>query len=430
MAPPPSARRPMKVDADAAGLDATRLERVSEHLKTRYVDAGRINGCQVVVARHGAIGYFRSFGLMDREREKPVTDATIWRIFSMTKPITGVALMSLYERGLFQLHDPVARFIPAWKDLKVREKHADGTTSLAEPHRPMTVRDAMMHMTGIGWGGRRAPFGVATEATAATGETTWAAAAAGVRNPLDADWTLEGMVDALAERPLRFHPGEHWFYSLSTDVCARLVEVISGRRFDDYLREQIFEPLGMVDTGFTVPDSDIDRFAANYGRARDKSLRLVDDPETSGYRTPRRFLSGGGGLVSTTADYVRFGQMLLNGGELDGVRILGRKTVELMTRNHLPGNGQLRDYAVPGAYGEVGFDGTGFGLTMAVSLGPVATQTIGSAGEFMWGGAASTTFWVDPSEDLVVVFMTQLMPSGTFNFRGQLKTLVYPAIVD
>jgi CubicO group peptidase (beta-lactamase class C family) len=416
-----------KIDADAAGLDASRLERISRHLSEQYIDRGRIAGCQVAVARHGHVGYFRSFGLMDRERQQPVRDDTIWRIFSMTKPITGVALMSLYEQGRFQLNDPIARYIPAWTDLKVREKSAHGTTSLVEPHRPMTVRDAMMHMTGLGWGGRAAPFGVATEVSDATGESRWAA---GVANPLDAAWTLEGLVDRLAERPLRFHPGEHWFYSVSTDVCARLVEIISGRRFDEYLEETIFTPLGLEDTGFVVTDEKIDRFAANYGRARDKSLRLVEDPMQSGYRTPRAFLSGGGGLVSTTADYLRFTQMLCNGGEIDGVRILGRKTVELMTQNHLPGGGELRQFALPGGYGEVGFDGAGFGLTMAVSLGPVANQTIGSAGEYMWGGAASTIFWVDPTEELVVVFMTQLMPSGTFNFRGQLKTLVYPAIVD
>ncbi len=287
----------------------------------------------------------------------------------------------------------------------------------------MTVRDAMMHTTGFGWGGRNTPFAMRAEA----GLDTFATA---ILNPLDADWTLETLMEHLAEVPLRFHPGEHWSYTVSTDVCARLVEIISGQRFDDYLDEHIFSPLGMTDTAFSVPDDEIDRFAALYGRGRSKRLRLVEDPLESGYRTTRTFLSGGGGLVATTADYLRFAQMLCNGGELDGVRILGRKTVELMTTNHLPHGGELRELALPGSYGEVGFDGSGFGLTMAVSLGPVANQTIGTAGEFMWGGAASTSFWVDPTEQLVVVFMTQLMPSGTFNFRGQLKSLVYPAIVD
>jgi CubicO group peptidase (beta-lactamase class C family) len=413
----------MKVDADAAGLDAPRLERISEHLSHRYVDAGRIVGGQVLVARHGSVGYFRSFGQLDREHERAVQDDTIWRIFSMTKPITGVALMSLHERGLFQLSDPVARFIPEFADLKVREFGEDGAKTLVDPKRAMTVRDALMHMTGLGWGGRNTPFA----ARAKAGLDSFAAA---LMNPLDADWTLETLMEHLAEPPLRFHPGDHWYYSLSTDVCARLVEVLSGQRFDDYLNEEIFEPLGMVDTAFHVPDEKVDRFAACYARAADKSLRLVDDPEQSGYRKQRTFLSGGGGLVSTTGDYLRFCQMLCNGGELHGTRILGRKTVELMTRNHLPGNGELRGFATPGGYGEVGFDGVGFGLTVAIDLGPVLNQNSGTAGAYMWGGAASTTFWIDPVEELVVIFMTQLMPSGTFNFRGQLKSLVYAAIVD
>ena len=186
----------------------------------------------------------------------------------------------------------------------------------------------------------------------------------------------------------------------------------------------------MVDTGFSVKPGSAARLAANYGRTGRKELRLIEDPETSSYLTHPLFLSGGGGLVGTTTDYLRFTQMLVNGGELDGVRVLGRKTIELMAMNHIPDGGDLASYAVPGGYGETGFEGVGFGLTMAVGLGPVETATIGSAGDFYWGGAASTAFWVDPVEDLTVVFMTQLMPSGTFNFRGQLRTLVYPALTD
>ena len=420
----------MKLNPDAAGMDEGRLARIGEHLQGRYVDAGRIAGCQVAVVRHGEPAYFASFGSMDLERKRPVADDTIWRIYSMTKPITGVALMTLYEQGHFQLDDPVHRFIPEWRDLKVRERTADGQERLVDPQRPMSVRDVMMHMSGLGYSAMRMR-GAAGRAPAhlqAEGEGMNELARFGAA--MDAEWTLETMCSYLADRPLRFHPGTRWLYSVSTDVCARLVEVMSGRRFDDYLRTEIFDPLGMEDTGFTVPDDKIDRFAANYARTTDKRLVLVEDPETSGYRKERSFLSGGGGLVSTTADYLRFAQMLCNGGDLDGARVLGPRTVRFMTLNHLPGGGQLREFAVPGAYGEVGFDGMGFGLTMAVSLGPAPTGVIGSAGEFMWGGAASTIFWVDPVESLVVVFMTQLMPSGTFNFRGQLKTLVYPAIVS
>jgi CubicO group peptidase (beta-lactamase class C family) len=414
----------VKVNAVGAGLDERRLERITEHLQHRYIDAGRIAGCQVAVARHGHVGYFRSFGSRDLERSAPVEEDTIWRIYSMTKPITGVALMSLYERGMFQLNDPVTRFIPQWRDLKVRERAPDGTERLVDPERPMTVRDLLMHMSGLGFAGGRTLQELFSDDSAevARGLTP------GLRRGPDA--TLQGMVDHYAGYPLEFHPGTHWLYSVSTDVCGRLVEIISGQRFDDYLRQTLFEPLAMFDTGFAVPDEKADRFAACYRRDASKRLVLTDDPLRSGYRKEPSFLSGGGGLVATTADYLRFCQMLLNGGELDGVRILGRKTVELMASNHLPAGGDLQSVVMPGGYGEVGFAGMGFGLTVAVAMAPTVTQVIGSPGEYMWGGAASTIFWVDPAEDLTVVFMTQLLPSGTFNFRGQLKTLVYPAIAD
>lgn len=409
----------MKVDADAAGLDERQLGRITEHLERRYLEPGKIAGCQVLVARHGTVGFFENLGSMDRERGRPVAEDTLWRIYSMTKPITGVALMTLYERGMFQLDDPVHRFLPEWRDVKVRERSGDGTDRIVEPRRAPTVRDLLTHTSGIGYGGRRPP----------TEETRGDGAAVPLAPGRDGS-TLAEMASRLAARPLQFHPGEHWLYGLSTDMCGRLVEVMSGTSFDEYLRREIFEPLGMADTGFWVRDEDIDRFAANYGRARDKSLKLIDDPDTSAYRAVPTLWSGGGGLVSTIGDYHRFAQMLVNGGELDGHRILGRKTVELMGLNHLEGGASMADLAIPGGYGEVGFAGMGFGLTMAVNLGPAQTATIGSAGEYMWGGAASTTFWVDPLEQLTVIFMTQLMPSGTFDFRRQLKTLVYPAIVD
>ncbi len=414
----------MKVNPAGAGLDERRLERITEHLQHRYIDAGRIAGCQVAVARHGHVGYFRSLGSRDLERSMPVAEDTIWRIYSMTKPITGVALMSLYERGMFQLSDPVTRFIPQWRGLKVRERAEDGSERLVDPVRPMTVRDLLMHMSGLGFAGGRTIRELFSADSAGDNQGF----APGLRRGPAA--TLQTMVDHYAGYPLEFHPGTHWLYSVSTDVCGRLVEIISGQRFDDYLREVLFEPLGMNDTGFAVPDEKADRFAACYLRNAAKELVLVDDPQRSGYLKQPSFLSGGGGLVSTTVDYLRFCQMLLDGGELDGVRILGRKTVELMTSNHLAGDADLQSVVLPGGYGEVGFAGMGFGLTVAVAQAPTRTQIIGSPGEYMWGGAASTIFWVDPAEELIVVFMTQLLPSGTFNFRGQLKTLVYPAITD
>jgi CubicO group peptidase (beta-lactamase class C family) len=408
---------PVKIDPDAAGLDAQRLERITEHLRSRYIEPGKIAGCQALVSRHGEVGYFTSLGSMDLERDKPMAEDAIFRIYSMSKPITGVALMLLYERGHFQLGDPVSRFIPEWKDLKVAERQPDGTTRLVEPRRPMSIRDALMHTTGLGWG-------VDEPLT----EANFLAAMRKLRGGPDA--TLQTMIENYVDQPLVFHPGEHWLYGMSTDVCGRLVEIMSGHSFDEFLQAELFGPLQMADTAFFVPDDKLDRLTASYGRRRDKTLRLIDDPDRSAYRTKPTYLAGGSGLVSTIEDYARFCQMLLNGGELDGVRILGRKTVDLMTVNHLPGGGELRQFVVPGSYGETGFDGVGFGLTMAVGLGPARTQTIGSAGDFYWGGAASTLFWVDPAEDLFAVFMTQLVPSGTFNFRGQLKALVYPAIAD
>ena len=401
----------MKVDADAAGLDAHRLERIGAHLHRAYLDPGKIAGAQAAVVRHGALGYFESFGLRDRERGLPVTEDTIWRLYSMTKPITGVALMTLYEQGYFRLDDPVHRWIPEWRDMTVKEVGPDGTERIVPADRPPSVRDVMMHMSGIGYGKDNGDLDLMDRAW-------WR------------DRTLESLCQAIGEWPLRFQPGTHWLYSFGMDVCARLVEVMSGMAFDDYLRTTIFEPLGMVDTDFEVPDDKIDRFAACYGRNARKELVLVDDPETSTYRRRPSLLNGGGGLVGTMPDYLRFVSMLANRGELDGRRILSRKTIELMTANHLPGGGQLSEFALPGGYGEVGFTGTGFGLTMAVRHPPAVTGAAGSPGEFMWGGAASTTFWVDPVEDMAVVFMTQLLPSGTFDFGGQMKALVNGAIAD
>ena len=413
----------MKVNPDNAGLDERRLERITEHLQERYIDAGRIAGAQVAVSRHGQVGYFRSFGARDLERGKPVEEDTIWRIYSMTKPITGVALLSLYERGLFQLDDRVSRYIPEWRDLKVKERDADGNERLVAPQREMTVRDLMMHMSGLGLPGGRSLQQALSVENHKPGEPF-----APTHRGRGA--TLETFVSQLAEQPLEFHPGTHWHYTISTDICGRLVEILSGQRFDDYLRTTIFAPLGMDDTGFSVSDDKIDRFAASYRRDRDKKLLLVEDPERSRYREQPAFLSGGGGLLSTTSDYLRFCQMLLGGGEVDGVRILSRKTVELMASNHLPGGGDMRQFALPGGYGEVEFAGMGFGLTVAVAQEPARTGVVGSAGEFMWGGAASTIFWVDPREDLTAVFMTQFLPSGTFNFRGQLKSIIYGALAD
>jgi CubicO group peptidase (beta-lactamase class C family) len=401
----------MKVDADAAGLDAGRLERIAEHLEQRYLRPAKIAGAQVAIVRHGQLGYFESFGQRDRERGLPVTDDTIWRWYSMTKPVTGVALMTLYERGMFQLDDPIHRWIPEWRNMQVREPDPDGGARIVPAHRDPTIRDVLTHTSGVGYGPENGDLDLAA-------------------NDFLRGLDLESLCQAIGGWPLRFQPGTRWLYSFGMDVGARLVEVMSGLHFDEYLRTALFEPLGMVDTGFFVPEADLGRFAACYGRNARKELVLVDDPERSTYRREPKLLNGGGGLVGTTGDYLRFVSMLANGGELDGRRLLSRKTIELIGSNHLPEDGDMADLALPMGYGEVGFSGAGFGLTMAVSKGPAATGVVGSPGEMMWGGAASTTFWVDRAEELAVVFMTQLLPSGTFDFRGQLKALVYGSIAD
>ncbi|HEX4219766.1 MAG TPA: serine hydrolase domain-containing protein [Acidimicrobiales bacterium] len=405
----------MKVDPDDAGFDQVRLERITEHFQSRYVSTGKIPGCQVAVARRGKVAYWRSLGLMDRERSKPVEEDTIWRIYSMTKPVTSLALMQLYEQGLFQLADPLHRYIPEWRGLEVGELHSDGSIRMVDQTRPVSVRDALTHMTGLA--GSLVP-GHPTD-------DRFTAALRDARKGM----TVEGVCSLLADFPLKFQPGSRWNYGLSTDVCARLVEILSGERFDRYLEAQVFAPLGMVDTGFSVPDAAAPRFAACYNYRPGGSPTLQDDPETSPYRRLRSYQSGAGGLVSTSGDYLRFCQMLLNGGELDGRRLLGRKTLDLMTANHLPGDGDLGDLAT-GGFGEAEFEGAGFGLGFAVSKGPAATATAGSPGEYYWGGAASTAFWVDPVEDLTVVFMTQLLPSSSYPFRAQLRALVYQALAD
>jgi CubicO group peptidase (beta-lactamase class C family) len=394
----------VKVDPEGAGFDEARLERITGHFADRYVATGKIPGCQIAVARGGKLAYAKSLGLMDRERSKPVEDDTIWRIYSMTKPITSIALMQLYEQGMFQLTDPIHRYIPEWRGLK-----------MADPLRPVSVRDALTHMTGLA--GSLLP-GHPTDD--------------GFNEALRANrrgMTLEGLCSLLAGYPLKFQPGAHWNYGLSTDVCARLVEILSGEPFDRYLHAHIFEPLQMVDTGFSVPDASADRFAACYGYQAGGPPLLIDDPEQSSYRRRRSYLSGAGGLVSTSGDYLRFCQMLVNRGELDGRRIVGRKTLELMTCNHLPEDGELAQLA-NGGFGEAEFTGVGFGLGFAIGKGPGATASAGSVGEYYWGGAASTAFWVDPSEGVTVVFMTQLIPSISYPFRSQLRALVYQALAD
>ncbi len=397
------------------GLDPDRLARIDQHLKRRYLDPGKIAGALTLVARRDRVAWLSPVGKMDLERDKPMSEDTIFRIYSMTKPVTSVALMTLYEEGCFQLDDPVYKHIPEWRELGVYQAGNFPSFATRPCERPMTIHDLFTHMSGLTYG-----FMERTNVDRAYRR---------LKLGREGSKDLREMIEQLATLPLEFSPGTAWNYSVSTDVLGYLVEHFSGVSFDEFLRTRIFEPLGMVDTGFTVPDGKQDRFAACYARRRDKSLMLQDDPASSPYCQPTTFFSGGGGLVSTAADYLRFCRMLLAGGELDGARVLGPRTIDLMTRNHLPGGADLTKMAL-GWFAETPYAGVGFGLGFSVQLDPAASHRVGSPGEFAWGGAASTAFWIDPSEELIVIFMTQFMPSQTFDFRGQLKTIVYPSIVD
>ncbi|HET7501969.1 MAG TPA: serine hydrolase domain-containing protein [Kofleriaceae bacterium] len=404
------------VSPESVGLSSDGLGRIDQHLMSRYIEPGKIAGAITVVARRGQVAWCSPLGLMDRERKTPMRPDTMFRIYSMTKPITSVALMMLHERGAFSLADPVHRYIPEWADLRVY-RHGRHPSFVTEPAaRAMTIRDLLTHTSGLSHHiMQRTPLDEAYRKL-------------GIG---DSPGTLRDLVGKLASLPLEFSPGSRWSYSVATDVLGYLIEVLSGQRFDDYLRTQIFEPLGMVDTTFTVPSDKLARLSASYQRLPGTTETvLLDDPRDSGFARPRTWCSGGGGLVSTAADYLRFVEMLRRGGELDGRRILGPRTLAFMTRNHLPDGRDLASLATPSSFSETRYEGIGFGLGVYVVIDPVRAQLTSSAGEYGWGGLASTAFWVDPAEDLVVVFLTQLVPSTTFDFRGQLKAIVYGAIVD
>jgi CubicO group peptidase (beta-lactamase class C family) len=404
------------VSPESVGLASDRLRRIDQHLMSRYVEPGKIAGAVTMVARRGEVAWLSALGQMDRERGKPMRADTIFRIYSMTKPVTSVALMMLHERGVFALGDAVSRYIPEWEGLRVYRygKYPNFATEAAA--RPMTVRDLLTHTSGLSYQiMEHTPVDEAYRQV-------------GVGRP---DATLRELVEQLARLPLDFQPGTRWGYSIATDVIGYLVEVLSGQRFDEYLRTQIFEPLGMVDTAFTVPAEKIGRFAANYTRLPGSAATtLMDDPADSGFARQRAFVSGGGGLTSTARDYFRFAEMLRRGGELDAPRLLGPRTVAYMTRNHLGDGRDLAGLATSGSFSETRYEGVGFGLGVYVVMDPVRAQVPTAAGEYGWGGLASTAFWVVPAEELVVVFLTQLVPSSTFDFRGQLKSIIHSAIVD
>lgn len=404
----------MLVSSQGAGLDTARLELISDRLQRDYVDPGKIAGCQVTVARHGHVAYFRNFGLMDLERGKPTADDTIYRIYSMAKPITAVALMTLHERGDFQLTDPVSRFFPEWKDQRVWLA-TEGDTVITEPvKRPVMIVDLLRHTAGLTYGEADHPVDDIYRSM-------------GIRDLGNPD-SSEVFMQKLGRAPLIYQPGEKWGYGIATDACGALVEHFSGMRFGDYLQEAVCGPLGMTDTSFSIAPEKVPRFAACYRPGPDGSLVLTDDPAASEFADTERFQSGGGGLVSTSADYLKFCEMLRQRGSLGGARILGSRTVELMGYNHLP-RGQDLSQMARGMFRDVSGEGLGHGLGFAVRIRDLPAGRLGN-GDMLWGGAASTLFWIDPREQLIVILMAQLMPSHTYNLGGLVRSIVMSSIVD
>jgi CubicO group peptidase (beta-lactamase class C family) len=399
------------------GFHPDRLARIDRFLADKYVTPGKLPGTLTMVARHGDIAHLGMTGHADVERGLAMAQDTIFRIYSMTKPVTSVALMMLVEEGKIALEDPVHRYIPEWKNLGV---FVAGTHKLGfqttPVKRPMQVVDLLRHTAGLTYGFQLRSNVDEAYRRERIGE-------------IEKAGTLADMIAALGKLPLEFSPGDAWNYSVATDVCGWLVQVVSGQNFEDFLAERLFVPLGMVDTGFHVREGQGHRLASCYQPSRTGGIDLQDDAATSSFLKPAEFISGGGGLVSTAGDYLKFAQMLLNGGTANGHRYISRKTIDLMTANHLPGNGSIASMS-KSLFSEAAYDGIGFGLGFATTMQASRTLMPGSDGDYFWGGAASTFFWIDPEEDLVGVFMTQLMPSSTYPVRREVRTMVYSALDD
>jgi len=401
---------------EAVGLSSERLKRIETFIQEKYIDSGKLPCALTQVWRRGQLAYTSVLGSADIERGKPLKADSLFRIYSMTKPVTSVAFMMLVEEGKVSLDDPVHRFIPAWRDLGVFQAGVQGAFQTKRAAEPMRMLDLLRHTAGLTYG-----FQQRTNVDAAYRKLKL--------DGIDSDGGLQEFVDRLGTVPLEFSPGEAWNYSVATDVLGYLVEKISGQPFDAFLKSRIFDPLKMIDTSFFVPESQRARFTACYALTPSGKIVLQDDPEKSRYLTDPSVKSGGGGLVSTADDYMRFCRMLLNGGELDGARLLSPKTIRLMTINHLPGGKELTELS-KSLFSEAVFEGLGFGLGFAMTVDQARTKNIGSHGEYFWGGMASTAFWIDPVEDLAVVFMTQLMPSTAYPIRRELRTLVYSAFTE
>jgi len=395
-------------------FDDLRLQRVGE-VGRRYVDAGQIPCSVVQVAdAHGPI-YTDTYGWADVEDQVPITIDSIFRIYSMTKPITSIVLMQLYEEGALLLEDPLEKFLPEFAHPTVMIGGNDISPVTRPAARSITIKDILTHASGLTYGFLR-------------------------QGPLDARYRDQGLGDfstpdyslregmrRIAEQPLLFEPGTAWNYSMSTDVCGAVIEVVTGQTLAQAFAERVFNPLHMLDTGFSVPKSAVDRFTSLYAPIPPGPMTRIDQAGSSAYLEPAAFLSGGGGLVSTIGDYQKFASMLLAGGLGDSGRVIGRRTLEYMATNHLPG-GKLLNELGQSLFSEVAMDGMGFGLGFSVVADPAANGSLCSAGEFAWGGAASTAFWIDPVEQITAIFMTQLLPSSHYPLRRELRAAVYQAL--
>jgi CubicO group peptidase (beta-lactamase class C family) len=407
-----------EVDPAEVGLDPGRLQRIDRHF-ARYVDDGRLPGWLITVSRHGRLAHVSCYGSRDMEAGLPVEAGTLWRIYSMTKPITSVAAMILHEEGAFELTDPVSSFIPSFGDVCVYSGGSDVQQVTVPPVEPVRIWHLLTHTAGLTYGFHR------------THPMDALHRAAGFEWGSPAGTDLARACDVWAGIPLLFQPGTDWNYSVATDVLGRVIEVASGQSLDEFFATKIFGPLGMTSTDFYAHDAT--RLAALYRRGADGTAARLDALGNAA-RERQTMLSGGGGLVGTAGDYHRFTQMILDrpdspAGELDGTRLLSPRTVRYMARNHIPGGLDLEAFGRP-LYAEFPFSGVGFGLGFAVCIDPVRAKVDCSAGELSWGGAASTAFWIDPAEELTVSFFTQLLPSSTYRTRSQLRQLVYQALID
>ena len=402
-----------QLNPELAGFCPKRLQRITPWLQ-KYVDEGKLPFANVVLLRRGRVAYSNFYGFRDIEERTPVIEDGIYRIYSMSKLITTVAALSLYECGAFQLDDPIHHFLPEFKDIEVLVLGKEDPIASVKPETPITVRQLMNHTSGFTYGAfDPSPVGKIMRS-----------------KKIDFGNTQENLgetVRRLASVPLCFQPGSQWRYGVSTDVLGHLIEVLTGKPLYQVFDELIFQPLNMNDTCFEVPVDKVSKFCSLYTRTSAESLKRLENAKDSRFCENVKMYSGGGGLISSMQDYLVFLEMIRCGGQYNNARVLGRKTVELMLRNHLPGD--MASMGQP-TFSEMPMAGIGFGLGGAILLDPAKAQILGSEGEFTWGGMASTAFWIDPMEEITVVFMTQLIPSSSYPIRRELRVLVYQALID